>query len=170
MYFLIRLTSALQTSATVLTFIIIDKIAGRTNMAAQVSLAIIIVLMNLEYTTGGNLWCYQCNTDLTNGHTRECNDPYVPTPYFDLVLCPQNESQNCLKSVIDYGHILVTVRGCVPSREIDGYCQLEEYFQGSSIACSFCEGYACNNQSSIRVFLLHNLAFVLASIAIILYL
>ncbi|KAK1132008.1 hypothetical protein K0M31_016150 [Melipona bicolor] len=70
-------------------------------MAGQVSLPIIIILINLEYVKGENLWCYQCNTNLKSGHTRECNDPYIPAPYFDLVLCPQNESQHCLKSIID---------------------------------------------------------------------
>lgn len=53
-----------------------------------------------EYAKGGKLWCYDCNTDLRGGHTTECNDPYIPAPYFYLVLCPQNESHHCLKSVI----------------------------------------------------------------------
>ncbi|XP_017758352.1 PREDICTED: uncharacterized protein LOC108549475 [Eufriesea mexicana] len=140
-------------------------------MAGQVSLTIIIILMNLaEYTRGVNLWCYECNTDISNGHTRECNDPYIPTPYFDLVLCPQNESQHCLKSVIDYGNVLVTVRGCVPSREIDGYCQPTEYFPGSNIMCSFCADYACNSQSSIDIFILQYLVLSLILINVISYL
>ncbi|XP_076752461.1 uncharacterized protein LOC143424342 [Xylocopa sonorina] len=129
-------------------------------MAGQVSFATIIVLLNFEYTRGGNLWCYECNTDLREGHTRVCNDPYVPTPYFDLVLCPQNETQQCLKSLIDYGDLTVTVRGCVPSREIDGYCQPREHFPGSSITCFFCEDYACNGQSSTYLFLLKNIVFL----------
>lgn len=49
------------------------------------------------------------------------------------------------------GDVLVTVRGCVPSREIDGYCQQAEHFPGSSIKCSFCDDYACNSQNSNRV-------------------
>ncbi|XP_043516072.1 uncharacterized protein LOC122531866 [Frieseomelitta varia] len=162
-------------------FIIIDKITGkkicilhnsqgRTNMAGQVSLPIIIILINLEYVKGENLWCYQCNTNLRSGHTRECNDPYIPAPYSDLVLCPQNESQHCLKSIIDYGDVLVTVRGCVLSREIDGYCQPEKHFPGSSVACSFCKNYACNNQNSIHIFFLRNLVFIFALIGVILYL
>ncbi|XP_006566250.1 uncharacterized protein LOC100577748 isoform X1 [Apis mellifera] len=103
-----------------------------------------------ECGKGEKLWCYQCNTNLRNRHTRECNDPY-PSSYFDLTLCPRNESHHCLKSIIDYGDVLVTVRGCVPSREIDGYCQQTEHFPGSSIKCSFCDDYACNSQNSNRV-------------------
>ncbi|XP_012340604.1 uncharacterized protein LOC100867805 isoform X1 [Apis florea] len=103
-----------------------------------------------EYGKGEKLWCYQCNTNLRNRHTTECNDPY-PSSYFDLTLCPRNESHHCLKSIIDYGDVLVTVRGCVPSREIDGYCQQAEHFPGSSIKCSFCDDYACNSQNSNRV-------------------
>lgn len=49
------------------------------------------------------------------------------------------------------GDVLVTVRGCVPSRKIDGYCQQTEHFPGSSIKCSFCDDYACNSQNSSRV-------------------
>ncbi|CAK9823964.1 hypothetical protein ANTRET_LOCUS2206 [Anthophora retusa] len=130
-------------------------------MVGQVSLAIVIILINFEHARGESLWCYECNTDLRSGHTRECNDPYIRAPYFGLVLCPQNESQHCFKSTIDYGDVLVTVRGCVPSRKIDGYCQPKEYFPGSRVMCSFCKHYACNSQTSTYAFTLKNLGFLL---------
>ncbi|XP_006616819.1 uncharacterized protein LOC102672944 [Apis dorsata] len=129
---------------------ILNVCRGGTDMAGLAISMTIIVLVNLEYGKGEKLWCYQCNTNLRNRHTRECNDPY-PSSYFDLTLCPRNESHHCLKSIIDYGDVLVTVRGCVPSREIDGYCQQAEHFPGSSIKCSFCNDYACNSQNSNRV-------------------
>ncbi|XP_076634301.1 uncharacterized protein LOC143348202 [Colletes latitarsis] len=131
-------------------------------MVGQHSLTIAIILMSFEYASGGTLWCYGCNTDLRDGHTTECNDPYNPTPRFDLVACPQNGTHHCVKSVIVYRDVLVTVRGCVPSREIDGYCQHEEYFPKSSIMCSFCNNYACNGQGSYYLFIpWHSIYFFL---------
>ncbi|XP_017789827.1 PREDICTED: uncharacterized protein LOC108572145 [Habropoda laboriosa] len=138
-------------------------------MVGQVSLTIVIILINFEHAGGENLWCYECNTDLRSGHTRECNDPYIRATYFDIVLCPQNESQHCFKSIIDYGDVLVTVRGCVPSRKIDGYCQPKEYFPGSSITCSFCKHYACNGQTSTYAPTLKILGFLLILVSIPMY-
>ncbi|XP_003701053.1 uncharacterized protein LOC100881346 isoform X2 [Megachile rotundata] len=138
-------------------------------MVGQLSLTIISVIINIEYARGDNLWCFDCNTDLSNGHTRECNDPYIPAPYYDLVLCPQNESQHCLKGVIEYRDILVTVRGCVPSREIDGYCKHEKYFPESNIVCSFCNDYACNSQQSLYLFIPHSLLVYLSLVFLLLY-
>ncbi|XP_076659318.1 uncharacterized protein LOC143362767 isoform X1 [Halictus rubicundus] len=134
-------------------------------MVSQFTLTTVIILMTFGCVESGDLWCYQCNTDLTNGHTTECNDPYAPTPYYDLALCPENESHHCLKSVITDRDVLVTVRGCVPSREIDGYCR---HLPNSSITCSFCNDYACNGQRSIYLFTSHYLAFLLPSIYIVL--
>lgn len=57
-----------------------------------------------EYGKGEKLWCYQCNTNLRDRHTTECNDPY-PSSYFDLTLCPRNESHHCLKSIIDCAYM-----------------------------------------------------------------
>ncbi|XP_076686470.1 uncharacterized protein LOC143378527 [Andrena cerasifolii] len=157
----------------VLTFIARDKITGNeeiclyrsqggTTMAGQLRLTVVTILISFEYAKGGKLWCYDCNTDLRGGHTTECNDPYIPAPYFYLVLCPQNESHHCLKSVITYRDISVTVRGCVPSHEIDGYCQQEKYFPESSSMCSFCDTYACNGQGSVHLFMdIHFIYFVL---------
>ncbi|XP_026667640.1 uncharacterized protein LOC108622866 [Ceratina calcarata] len=124
-------------------------------MVGQVSLAAVIFLLYLDRARG-ELWCYECNTDVRRGHTRECNDPYFASPYFDLTHCPRNESQHCLKAIVDYGGVLVTVRGCVPSREIGGYCQQEEYFPGSNVVCLFCKSYACNGQSTADLFILEN--------------
>jgi hypothetical protein len=45
------------------------------------------------------LWCYECNTDLRQGHIADCNDPYTPDAS-DLVACPQNESHHCHKSIV----------------------------------------------------------------------
>jgi len=45
------------------------------------------------------LWCYECNTDLRQGHIADCNDPYTPSAS-NLVACPQNESHHCHKSII----------------------------------------------------------------------
>ncbi|XP_053978210.1 uncharacterized protein LOC128876126 [Hylaeus volcanicus] len=135
-------------------------------MVGQCSLTTAIVLMSFGCARGGSLWCYACNTDLRDGHTTECNDPYNPTPHFDLVLCPQNDSHHCLKSLITYRDVLVTVRGCVPSREIDGYCQHEEHFPNSSITCSFCNDYACNGQGSYHLFVSQQLGLVLLLISV----
>ncbi|KAF3425073.1 hypothetical protein E2986_12804 [Frieseomelitta varia] len=76
----------------------------------------------------------------------------------------------CNTNLRSDGDVLVTVRGCVLSREIDGYCQPEKHFPGSSVACSFCKNYACNNQNSIHIFFLRNLVFIFALIGVILYL
>ncbi|XP_034186243.1 uncharacterized protein LOC117607090 [Osmia lignaria lignaria] len=138
-------------------------------MVGQLSLTMIIMLIIIEHARGESLWCFDCNTDLSSGHTRECNDPYVPTPYFDLVLCPQNESQHCLKSVIDYRGILVTVRGCVPSREVYGYCHHEKYPE-SNIICSFCNDYACNAQQSLYLFIPHSIGFYFSLVYLSIYL
>ncbi|XP_076228607.1 uncharacterized protein LOC143175122 [Nomia melanderi] len=130
-------------------------------MLGQFTLTTVIILMTFDNAKSDDLWCYSCNTDLTDGHTTACNDPYVPAPYFDLVLCPQNDSHHCLKSVISYRDVLVTVRGCVPSREIDGYCRHEKYLLKPSITCSFCNDYACNGQGSIYLFTSQCLGFLL---------
>ncbi|XP_076173213.1 uncharacterized protein LOC143149573 [Ptiloglossa arizonensis] len=139
-------------------------------MVGPLSLTIAITLMSFVYADGGSLWCYSCNTDLRVAHTTECNDPYNPSPNFDLVLCPQNDSHHCLKSVITYRDVLVTVRGCVPSREIDGYCQHEEYFPKSSITCSFCNNYACNGQGSYHLSVAQHLELLLLFVSVSSYL
>ncbi|XP_076246508.1 uncharacterized protein LOC143186685 [Calliopsis andreniformis] len=119
-------------------------------MVRQFSFAIVITLINVACSNGDNLWCYDCNTNLKDRHTTGCNDPYVPSPSFDLVSCSKNGSHHCLKSVITHRDVLITVRGCVPSHEIDGYCQHQKQFPESIIMCSFCNNYACNGQESFR--------------------
>ncbi|XP_033340667.1 uncharacterized protein LOC117228784 [Megalopta genalis] len=132
-------------------------------MASQFLLTTVIILTTFGCAKSQSLWCYQCNTNLTDGHTTACNDPYIPAPYYDLVLCPLNEPHHCLKSIIIDRDVLVTVRGCVPSREIDGYCR---HLPNSSITCSFCNEYACNGQGSIYLFALHRLGLLLPLICI----
>ncbi|KAG7205531.1 hypothetical protein KM043_007509 [Ampulex compressa] len=112
----------------------------------RVLTTLIIFLALAERTAGENLWCYDCNTDLENGHKAECNDPYVPGHSMNFVACPANESHHCLKSVVLYRNVLVTVRGCVPTREVEEYCRYE--IPESSIECYFCKDYACNRQGS----------------------
>ncbi|KAK2587852.1 hypothetical protein KPH14_003949 [Odynerus spinipes] len=114
------------------------------------TLTILLLALNIESTSGENLWCYNCNTNLRHGHKNECNDPYVPGYSMDLTPCPRNESHHCLKSIILYKSILVTVRACVPSRKIDHYCQHEEYYPHSSIECYFCKDYACNDHPPMK--------------------
>ncbi|KAM0734874.1 hypothetical protein ACS0PU_011335 [Formica fusca] len=91
------------------------------------------------------LWCYECNTDLRQGHKGDCNDPYTPGA-FDLVACPRNESHQCHKSIILYRNILVTVRACVLSRQVEKYCNYGDSFPKSSIECYFCKENACNGK------------------------
>ncbi|XP_020298772.1 uncharacterized protein LOC109863002 isoform X2 [Pseudomyrmex gracilis] len=95
-----------------------------------------------------DLWCYTCNTDLGQGHKGYCNDPYSSAAV-DLVACPRNESHHCLKSIVLYRNILVTIRGCVSSRRVNGYCDYEDSFPRSSIECYFCKENGCNNKESL---------------------
>ncbi|XP_011700777.1 PREDICTED: uncharacterized protein LOC105457671 [Wasmannia auropunctata] len=97
------------------------------------------------YSRREYLWCYDCNTDLKHGHKGECNDPYTPGA-FDLVACPHNESHHCHKSIILYRNILVTVRACVSSRQINEYCNYGDSFPHSNIECYFCKENACNDK------------------------
>lgn len=54
------------------------------------------------------LWCYECNTDLRQGHKGDCNDPYTPGAS-DLVACPRNESHHCHKSIVLCACILYNI-------------------------------------------------------------
>nr|XP_012214904.1 PREDICTED: uncharacterized protein LOC105667600 isoform X2 [Linepithema humile] len=103
--------------------------------------------LDTVYSREEHLWCYDCNTDLRQGHKRDCNDPFTPG-HFDLVACPRNESHHCHKSIILYRNILVTVRACVSSRQVNDYCNHEDNFPHSSIECYFCKENACNNTES----------------------
>ncbi|XP_011633880.1 uncharacterized protein LOC105425040 [Pogonomyrmex barbatus] len=102
-------------------------------------------LLHMVSSREESLWCYDCNTDLKHRHKRDCNDPYTPG---DLVACPRNESHHCHKSIILYRNILVTVRACVLSRQINEYCNHEDSFPHSSIECYFCKQNACNGKAS----------------------
>ncbi|KAH0945772.1 hypothetical protein HN011_007544 [Eciton burchellii] len=95
------------------------------------------------------LWCYECNTDLRQGHIADCNDPYTPDAS-DLVACPQNESHHCHKSIVLYKSILVTLRACVLSRQVDEYCNYEDHFPHSSIECYFCKENSCNGKDLLK--------------------
>ncbi|KAL2735564.1 hypothetical protein V1478_003204, partial [Vespula squamosa] len=133
-----------------------------SDMVEYLTMLTIFLLFNVIKTTGcENLWCYECNTNLKNGHQRECNDPYSPGHSMSLVFCPKNESFHCLKD----RNIMVTVRGCVPSRKIDHYCDHEQYYPHSSIECFFCEDYACNNHPSMKPNSIYILGIVLMALS-----
>ncbi|KAI4493502.1 hypothetical protein M0804_001678 [Polistes exclamans] len=125
---------------------------------------LLIILFDViltELTNSQNLWCYDCNTDLRNGPQNECNDPYVPGPSMDLIACPQNESYHCLKGVVLYKNVLVTIRACVPSRKIDHYCDHEKHFPHSTNECYFCNNYACNGHPSMKPDSIYTLGIIL---------
>ncbi|XP_011343108.1 uncharacterized protein LOC105282650 isoform X3 [Ooceraea biroi] len=65
-----------------------------------VSTGVIILfgfLLAAAHSREERLSCYECNTDLRQGHKGDCNDPYTPG---DLVACPQNEPHRCHKSIV----------------------------------------------------------------------
>ncbi|XP_029158760.1 uncharacterized protein LOC114931018 [Nylanderia fulva] len=106
-----------------------------------------------------HLWCYECNTDLRQGHKGDCNDPYTPGA-FDLVACPRNESYHCLKSIVLYRNILVTVRACILSRQVNKYCNYGDSFPHSNIECYFCKKNACNGKGLFNLLSKWYLGFV----------
>ncbi|EZA51648.1 uncharacterized protein LOC105282650 isoform X1 [Ooceraea biroi] len=115
-----------------------------------VSTGVIILfgfLLAAAHSREERLSCYECNTDLRQGHKGDCNDPYTPG---DLVACPQNEPHRCHKSIVLYKNILITVRACVLSRQVDGYCNYEDRFPQSSIECYFCEENGCNGKRPLE--------------------
>ncbi|XP_066583119.1 uncharacterized protein [Prorops nasuta] len=124
----------------------------------SVLLIIILLLLNLERANAEDSWCYECNTNLTGGHKRNCNDPFTsPFVSAELTLCKGDQPHHCLKSII-----LLTVRSCVPSRIIDKYCQFQEKFPGASVECYFCKENACNSQIRTELFSSRLTLFIVA--------
>ncbi|XP_043271378.1 uncharacterized protein [Venturia canescens] len=90
------------------------------------------------------LWCYQCNSEPGQSYSSQCNDPYFPVISTDLVACPRNDSYICLKSLINYRNVHVTVRGCVLRSQKSTYCSFKEAYPEAKLECLYCDGYACN--------------------------
>ncbi|XP_033229630.1 uncharacterized protein LOC117181171 [Belonocnema kinseyi] len=131
----------------------------------QAKLHFLFILWNFGYAhSSENLWCYGCNTNLTEGRSQECNDPYAPGPMVDLIQCPQNESHHCLKSIIVYHSILTTVRGCVPSTKVNSYCDINKY-PDAKIDCYFCSVYACNHSDLLS----SNFLTIISMISVLLW-
>ncbi|XP_051170018.1 uncharacterized protein LOC127287234 [Leptopilina boulardi] len=126
-------------------------------------LFLLLTLSNFEIVHNeDNLWCYECNTNLKKERTQECNDPYAGRSE-NLVQCPQNGSQQCLKSIISYKSRHTTVRGCVSSNTIDTYCNFKDFYPDAKIECFFCSSYGCNSSMCVNF----NIFIILTTIFIV---
>ncbi|XP_034934814.1 uncharacterized protein [Chelonus insularis] len=127
------------------------NIQERMNDHFRVVSVVFIISLLIKKTCGDKLWCYECNTDLSMGHKRDCNDPYLPGSAIDLVACPEDEPHHCLKALIYYKNIHATLRSCVPSRFRNSYCTTNDKFPEALVTCTFCEEYACNLSPRLAV-------------------
>ncbi|KAF7990313.1 hypothetical protein HCN44_000118 [Aphidius gifuensis] len=125
----------------------------------------IFICLNVGFVKG-RLSCYECNIDLNEGRRAECNDPYAPGPSVDLVTCPNYEPHSCLKAIILYKNVHVTVRSCVPTRTQNTYCDFHNNYPEASVSCSFCNENACNKSS---ILLNININLIIIEITFVLY-